>query len=283
MRRLADFENSGDLILNSTLYPDGSVAALEELIGNHGGLGGEQTDAYLFHPGDMVVPPTRSSYEFKAILDSRRGLPGTAPKPERPAVEEIDPWKPATVTKGLGMVGTWLSLAARSIALSKDAFREIARNPYLSAPALLISVLAQLLIVYFRQDKFSYLVDFLVSFAAWYVTLILLQVTLKLLRGKGSMQATFRVAGFARSAHILELFGLIPSLAPLALFLSNLLALVSLWIGMGVAHELRGLRTLLIPLIYLLVLVVSIVFLTSAVEGISLSLQYILAAFGLAP
>jgi len=30
------------------------VAALEELIGNHGGLGGEQTDAYLFHPGDMV-------------------------------------------------------------------------------------------------------------------------------------------------------------------------------------------------------------------------------------
>ena len=111
MRRLADFENSGDLILNSTIYPDGSVAALEELIGNHGGLGGEQTDAYLFHPGDMVVPPTRSSYEFKAILDSRRGLPGTAPKPERPAVEVIDPWKPATVTKGLGMVGTWLSLA----------------------------------------------------------------------------------------------------------------------------------------------------------------------------
>ena len=69
LSRLADFEDSGDLILNSTLYPDGTVAALEELIGNHGGLGGEQTDAYLFHPGDMVVPPTRSSYEFKAILE----------------------------------------------------------------------------------------------------------------------------------------------------------------------------------------------------------------------
>ena len=56
LRRLADFENSGDLILNSTLFPDGTVAALEELIGNHGGLGGEQTDAYMFHPGDMQIP-----------------------------------------------------------------------------------------------------------------------------------------------------------------------------------------------------------------------------------
>jgi hypothetical protein len=32
----------------STLYPDGTVAALEELIGNHGGLDGEQTDAFIF-------------------------------------------------------------------------------------------------------------------------------------------------------------------------------------------------------------------------------------------
>ncbi len=68
LRRLADFENSGDLILNSTLYQDGTVAALEELIGNHGGLGGEQTDAYMFHPGDMHVPETSNSYEFKSIL-----------------------------------------------------------------------------------------------------------------------------------------------------------------------------------------------------------------------
>ena len=52
MRRLADFENSGDLILNSTLYPDGSVAALEELIGNHGGSG-RRADRRLH------VPPWR--------------------------------------------------------------------------------------------------------------------------------------------------------------------------------------------------------------------------------
>ena len=71
VRRVADFSNAGDLILNSTFYPDGTVAALEELIGNHGGLGGEQTDAFIFHPGDMEVPETRNSQDFKNILDAR--------------------------------------------------------------------------------------------------------------------------------------------------------------------------------------------------------------------
>ncbi len=50
VRRVMDFPHAGDLMVISTVYPDGTVAALEELIGNHGGLGGEQTDAFLFHP-----------------------------------------------------------------------------------------------------------------------------------------------------------------------------------------------------------------------------------------
>ena len=54
-RRVMDFPNAGDLMLISTVYPDGTVAALEELIGSHGGMGGEQTDAFIFHPPDMPV------------------------------------------------------------------------------------------------------------------------------------------------------------------------------------------------------------------------------------
>src|SRR5690606_8061547 len=50
VRRVMDFPHAGDLMVISTVYPDGTVAALEELIGSHGGLGGEQTDAFLFHP-----------------------------------------------------------------------------------------------------------------------------------------------------------------------------------------------------------------------------------------
>ena len=38
-------------------------AAMEELIGNHGGLGGEQTDAFLYHPGDLEVPVTSNTVD----------------------------------------------------------------------------------------------------------------------------------------------------------------------------------------------------------------------------
>jgi len=48
--RLAEFDNSGDLIISSTLYDDGTVASFENLIGVHGGLGGYQTDAFIIAP-----------------------------------------------------------------------------------------------------------------------------------------------------------------------------------------------------------------------------------------
>ena len=64
----------GDLIVNSALYPDGTVAAFEELIGSHGGLGGEQTDSFLLHPPDMPAPETRNSEDFFHVLNARRGL-----------------------------------------------------------------------------------------------------------------------------------------------------------------------------------------------------------------
>jgi uncharacterized membrane protein YvlD (DUF360 family) len=71
--RLARFESAGDLILNSTLFADGSVAAFEELVGSHGGLGGQQTDAFLFHPRAEHVPGTiANSAEVYGVLEEWR-------------------------------------------------------------------------------------------------------------------------------------------------------------------------------------------------------------------
>ncbi|MFX1564471.1 MAG: alkaline phosphatase family protein [Promethearchaeota archaeon] len=53
--RLAEFPSAGDLTVVSPVYPDGSVAAYEELIGNHGGVGGNQTHAILVHPKEIKV------------------------------------------------------------------------------------------------------------------------------------------------------------------------------------------------------------------------------------
>ena len=79
LKRVMDFPSAGDLWVISTVYPDGTVAALEELVGNHGGVGGEQTDAFIFHPSDLAVPETRSSIDVFHILNSHRPQP---PQPQ---------------------------------------------------------------------------------------------------------------------------------------------------------------------------------------------------------
>ncbi|MCZ2113324.1 MAG: phage holin family protein [Anaerolineae bacterium] len=72
VRRVADYPCAGDLTIISSVYPDNTVAAFEELIGVHGGLGGEQTDSFLLHPSDMVVTSTRSSTDVFGLLNARR-------------------------------------------------------------------------------------------------------------------------------------------------------------------------------------------------------------------
>jgi uncharacterized membrane protein YvlD (DUF360 family) len=54
--RLDAMAHVGDLVLISTYEPDtDEVAAFEELIGSHGGLGGGQTQAFVLHPREWVV------------------------------------------------------------------------------------------------------------------------------------------------------------------------------------------------------------------------------------
>ena len=60
LRRLDAMPNVGDLVLNSRLDPaTGEVAAFEELVGSHGGLGGWQTRAFVLHPSDWSVDDHR--------------------------------------------------------------------------------------------------------------------------------------------------------------------------------------------------------------------------------
>ena len=56
LRRLDDFPHVGDLLINSTYDPElGEVAAFEELVGSHGGMGGPQTQPFLLHPTELAV------------------------------------------------------------------------------------------------------------------------------------------------------------------------------------------------------------------------------------
>ena len=280
LRRMADFENSGDLILNSTIYPDGTVAALEELIGNHGGLGGEQTDAYMFHPGDMVVPETRGSYEFKAILDSRRGLPGPTPKPERLAEPIINPWALQTLGKGLSQVGTWLNYAWQAITLQRAGYQGIARDAYMTGPALLISLVMQFVQSYVRQGGFD-IWNILLQFVVWLVSILLVYMTARILRGKATFTTNLRVMGFAQAAQVLLLLDFIPVVGPGARFLAGLLTFFGVWFGTATANELRGWRTFLLPVIYVIIFVVGFIFLMAVIKGTALTLEVVLTNLGL--
>ena len=56
LKRLDSLANVGDVAVVSLYDPEtGEIAAFEELIGAHGGLGGAQTRPFLLHPADWDV------------------------------------------------------------------------------------------------------------------------------------------------------------------------------------------------------------------------------------
>ena len=83
LRRLASFPNGGDLIVNSGVDADGSVAPFEEHVGSHGGLGGEQTEAFLLAPARLLTgaPQLVGPASVNALL--RRWRAGAARSAER--------------------------------------------------------------------------------------------------------------------------------------------------------------------------------------------------------
>jgi hypothetical protein len=55
--RHAGFAHAPDIVVNGMVEPDtGEVAAFEELVGSHGGLGGDQSHPFAFVPASFPVP-----------------------------------------------------------------------------------------------------------------------------------------------------------------------------------------------------------------------------------
>jgi hypothetical protein len=57
LRRTDGFEHCADIMVNSTYWRDmDEVAAFEELVGSHGGMGGTQSYPFLLYPADLDLP-----------------------------------------------------------------------------------------------------------------------------------------------------------------------------------------------------------------------------------
>jgi uncharacterized membrane protein YvlD (DUF360 family) len=107
LRRLHGFGNVGDVLVNSRFDPElEEVAAFEELVGSHGGMGGPQNRPFLLHPADLrlderlVGAPAvhRQLQRWAGQLGVTTSLPESAPVPE------------AVAARGLPLVAGWLAL-----------------------------------------------------------------------------------------------------------------------------------------------------------------------------
>jgi hypothetical protein len=57
LRRTDGFPHCPDVMVNSTFWEEtGEVAAFEELVGSHGGMGGTQSHPFVLHPADLSWP-----------------------------------------------------------------------------------------------------------------------------------------------------------------------------------------------------------------------------------
>lgn len=285
VRRVADFPSAGDLIIVSTLYPDGTVAALEELIGNHGGMGGEQTDSFLLHPADMVVPPTRSSVDIFSLLDARRGRPAPPRKVAAPPAA-ADEWAPGRLLRGLvEHPSRWGALALRSLILDRTAYRAIADSSAMTGPALLLSLLgaAAVALVDYQDTGLGFLSSFAIRYLLWVLAVLILHGTARVLRGKATFTQTFRVLGFVQTVELFSLLRLIDPIEPLIIFGVAAISLFATWLGAAEAHEFRGWRTLALPILYALFIIVGVWALGTMISGGEFALKSLATRFGLLP
>jgi uncharacterized membrane protein YvlD (DUF360 family) len=282
--RIADFPNAGDLIVNSTLYPDGTVAAMEELIGNHGGLGGEQTDAFIFHPPDMQVPDTQNATDIFYILGARRSQPqplaasGTNGKPHT----RVNEWAIGVLLEGLNRFETWLILAAHALWLDREAYRSVVNDPYMTSPALLL-VLSSSIVVSATSSPQTFLRDLLVRLAVWPVLVLVMFASARILGGRGTYTQTLRGMGFGQVPNLINLLGLLPEVGPIARLAAFALTIIGTWIGVTAAHQLSGWRVWLIPVMAVVVLVGGIVVIGILASGAAFTITSLLNSIGLLP
>jgi hypothetical protein len=281
LNRVMEFPHAGDLWLISTVYPDGTVAALEELIGNHGGLGGEQTDAFLFHPPDMEVGETRNSTDVFHILNNHRGKP-VVEKPPVAAAEQVAAWAPKNLIAGLGQVGVWVSLALRCMILNRDAYASVVKNPYMTGPALLIGLASILVTAFVRAGGYDG-VRLLSTLVFWLLAVALVFAAGWLLTRQGSFTKTFRAMGFGHAVYLLSVFALLPTVGPAVNFAILAWGFLCVWMGAATAHKTNGWRTLVLPLVVLLVYVVGTAIMVILLAGAQFTFEAILTDIGIQP
>ena len=181
-------------------------------------------------------------------LNGRRGQPvtedGARDLPE--AEPAADAWSLGNLWAGLKDVRTWLPLAGRALVLDRSAYQEAVDDKRMTAPALLLGPGLLVIYVLVRGEPLAAVPA---QVAIWFMGVLAIYAAGRLLADNGSYTRTLRGLGFANVVTLIEMIGLIPALAPLAAPLGTLLSFVAIWMGAAAAHNARGWRSIILPIL----------------------------------
>ena len=194
------------------------MAVLEELIGNHGGMGGEQTYVFLFHPGDMVVPETRNSIDVFGILNVCAGRRSRRPRRRSRSRSRVG--GPGNLLKGIfHQPSLWFGRALRALVLDRSAYTEVADDSYMTGPALLITIVGLALATVFSPQGWS-VSGYLGRLGGWLLGLVVLVVAAHPLGGRAGLHQDSARRGLRICGSLPCLLAAIPVIQPVAIFLT---------------------------------------------------------------
>ncbi len=283
LAKIAGYKHAGDLIVNSTLYQDGRVAAFEELIGSHGGLGGAQTEPFVIHPADMPAPDTFDSCDMFAFLDSRRGLEEPSSQPaalREPSGQEL-------MSEGLRRPRTWLRQIRDAFLLRQRVFTEVGNDPRAGGPALLVILCVALASAVagavIERDGESAAVNLVVSLGAWLlsfgVAVMVVQAALRVLRKRDTLGRVFRALSFAEGPELLVIFSPIPYVGWAVAAGAFVMSLVTGWKALRHGVGVGRVAALVVPLLALAISLGVLIFAGAAVQGVEVTIETIIDRF----
>lgn len=285
---LSAFPEGGDLVLFSTVYPDGTVASFEELIGSHGGMGGQQNDAFIFHPANVEIPNNiKNSSEVYNVLKNRREQNAEAVSITESAGNGSKEWTWNKLISGIKDTQKWTALVRNVIIFQSSAFQKISLDPSLNGPGLLI-FLGSLLSTSFAINAMidhpqGFLIGAVLWMSVWSIAITAGYMAATSLRKKIVGTAFLRCIMFCSIFDLLLFVPLIFGYREFWILMINVFKVISLSLAIHGMTDIQGRMQLLILPTVIIMLGICVLALYLVIEslGYLLNNEYLLFLVGL--
>ena len=121
----------------------------------------------------------------------------------------------------------------------------------------------------------------MVAYGFWLLAVAVMHAAGRVMRGQGTFSRTFRVLGFLQAITLIELLRLIPVLDTPVNIVANVLSFFGVWLGAAVAQRLRGWRTVFLPIVFFVTLVLGVLAVLMLAGGLDFALETLLGRLGL--